>query len=83
MTTIAVKDAIDRFKESDSAVLKIYTIGSSQPYQVSSKTLKLATVWRDGTIVFEDKDREGMTLYIDSAKIDAIHVIPYYVCNLV
>ena len=76
MTTVAVKNAIDRFKESNSAVLQIYTIGNSQPYQVGNETLKLATVWGDGTIVLEDKDKEGMTLYIDSARIDAIYVIP-------
>lgn len=76
MTTIAVKDAINRFKESGSAILQIYTVGNSQPYQVGNETLKLATVWRDGTIVLEDKDRKGMALYIDSAKIDAIYVIP-------
>ena len=76
MTTIAVKDAIDRFRESDGAVLQIYTIGNSQPYQVGNETLKLAMVWGDGTIVLEDKDREGMALYIDGAKIDAIYVIP-------
>jgi len=76
MTTVAVKDAIDRFKKSDGAVLQIYTVGNRQPYQVGNETLKLAMVWGDGTIVLEDKDREGMTLYIDSAKIDAIYVIP-------